>query len=320
VRIALCLICLVARVAVAQAPPSEADQLFQEGLALIEKGDYDAACAKFEQSLAKDPRALGTLMNLGRCNEKRGKVATAIASYQEALDRATAANAAATRDKAKERIAALSPQVPIVTLTRKAARLPDEKLVVDDKVVPPAQTELRVDPGHHTLVLTAPGRLPYQKDFDIAASAKLVLELPVLEAPAKPITPTATSSRHTIGKIATFGGAGVAVLGGVLAIYAKREYDKQFDDPDGSGPATANCGANPPIGDAPTCNATGQSATDRARSIGTAATIVSAVGIAAAATGIVLWVTSPKESATKQARLVPVGGPSHAGLALVGRF
>ena len=61
---------------------TEADHLFDEGRALLAKGNADAACTKFEQSIAKDPRAVGTLLNLALCNERRGKVATALRLFQ----------------------------------------------------------------------------------------------------------------------------------------------------------------------------------------------------------------------------------------------
>jgi predicted Zn-dependent protease len=65
-------IVLVAGRAAAQTP-SEAETLFREGLALLEAGKPAEACERFERSILKDPRAIGVLMNLGRCNERAGR-------------------------------------------------------------------------------------------------------------------------------------------------------------------------------------------------------------------------------------------------------
>jgi tetratricopeptide (TPR) repeat protein len=320
VRLAIIVVvaCAIARVAVAQAPV-EAERLFREGLALFDEGKFTEACEKFEQSIAKDPRALGTLMNLGRCNERRGKVATALAMYQEAFDRASEANATTTRDKAQERIAALAVQVPVVTFKRAAAPLAGEKLVIDDKVVPLTKTELTLDPGAHTLVLTAPGRLPFQQTITLAVSARLAVELPALELPKERtvVKRVGGSPQRALGKIATFGGAGLVVIAGAVTLYARHDYDKQFDDPDGSGPALAHCGAFPDVDGKRTCDEVGQARTDRARNLGTAAQLIGAVGITAAAAGLVLWLTAPTD---ERATLVPTGSATSAGLAIAGRF
>src|SRR5687768_12791848 len=88
----------------AQEPPAEppidkpaAVKLFEEGRAELQAGRPDAACKKFEQSIRKDPRAVGTLLNLALCNERQGKIASALALFVEAYDRATEAGEAEQR-------------------------------------------------------------------------------------------------------------------------------------------------------------------------------------------------------------------------------
>jgi tetratricopeptide (TPR) repeat protein len=311
-HVAAMLVALIAITGTARAETSEAEQLFQEGLKLYEAGKYDEACAKFELSIAKDPRAVGTLMNLGRCNERRGKIATALKLFQEAYDRATDANLAGARDKAQERIAALAPQVPMVKLVRKGRALDGEKVVIDDVVVPPATTELPLDPGKHVLVQTAPGRLPSQITIAVVVSERSTIQLVELQAPK---ASSGGGSRRSIGVTATLAGGGLSLGALGVAVYAWRDYKAQFDDPDGAGPMRAPCGSFPDIGGQPSCDKGGQERTERARNLGTIATVVGAVGVVAAATGVVLWVTSPK----KRERAVAVV-PAGAGLFVVGRF
>ena len=311
-RFLICILVVSARVAGAQpAPKSEADKLFKEGIALFDQGKFDEACEKFEQSIARDPHAIGTLMNLGRCNERRGKVATALKRFQEAYDRASQANAIAMRDAAQERIGALTGQVPVVTISRAGPPLEGEKLVVDDEVIALTRTELLLDPGTHTFVLTAPGRLPYETKLHVTTKTTLKVELPVLQVPKQDTVRIRASSRRIAGKVGTFGGAGLILVASGVALYAKRDYDKQFDDPDGSGPLMANCD---PIDKG--CNEAGHSRTQRDRNIAITATVVGAVGLAAAATGIVLWITAPTEERT----VTPTLGPTSVGVSFSGRF
>jgi len=87
------------------ADPSRADVLFEHGLAAFEEGRIDEACANFEDSLRLDP-ADGTLINLARCHERQGKIASAWAAYEKVAqssaragnqERARVARAAAQR-------------------------------------------------------------------------------------------------------------------------------------------------------------------------------------------------------------------------------
>ena len=64
-----------------------ADQLFSEARALLPT-DLNKACEKFEESLKFNSQAIGTLLNVALCDEKLGRVATAIAKFTEARERA----------------------------------------------------------------------------------------------------------------------------------------------------------------------------------------------------------------------------------------
>ena len=63
--------------------PAAAEALFAAGREAMERGDYAAACAKFDESERLDP-APGTLMNLADCNEKRGHLAAAWENWRDA--------------------------------------------------------------------------------------------------------------------------------------------------------------------------------------------------------------------------------------------
>jgi tetratricopeptide (TPR) repeat protein len=70
-----------------EAPLSDAaraEALFEQGRRALEKEDYAAACAMFEESQEIDPGA-GTLMNLGTCMEQLGREAEALTHFRQAL-------------------------------------------------------------------------------------------------------------------------------------------------------------------------------------------------------------------------------------------
>jgi hypothetical protein len=305
----IAILVLVAEAAAQPAKAKDVDKpaalkLFEEGRAELAAGRADAACTKFEESIRKDPRAVGTLLNLGLCNERQGKVASALALFIEAYDRANEAGEKEQRRAAEEHIAALRPQVSIVAISYAAEPIPGEKLLIDDRVLARGETELALDPGPHTVVLTAPGRLPYETTIVAKVSTRIALSLPALAVPA-----SGTSPRRLAAKIGVFGGGGLVVVAAVLGVIARQKYSAQFE---GSPP---HCGAAPPIDGMEVCDDEGEAAVASARSLAGAATIVGIVGLAAVATGATLWLTEPRGT-----RVVPTATSTGGGVAIVGSF
>ena len=306
--IALATVAALARVAAAD-DPSDAERLYREGRALIDAGKPVEACAKFEQSLAKDPRQVGVIMNLALCNERAGKVATALRLYREALDRATEAGLAGVRARASAEIERLTPEVPQLTLVATGAPLPGEKVVIDDAVIAGDRSRLALDPGRHAVVVTAPGHLPFETTITLVRAGREELRIPALEIPRRSVIVSGPSARRPVGKITAVGGAAIVVVAGGLAVYARRDYDALFG---GSAP---HCGSHPAVGGEPTCDDVGQARSERDHKIGTAALITGAVGLAAALTGVALWLSAPADT-----RLSPMVTSRVAGVALHGRF
>jgi len=294
------------------ADRSAAEKLFEEGRALLAKDQFDAACAKFDESLRKDPAGIGALLNLALCNERRGKIATALALYQRALDQATEARVQGQQKAAQDKVVALSPKVPIVTIALAAPAAEGTKLVIDDGVVPVATKELPIDPGRHEVVASAPGRLPFQTTFEIAAGERKPLVVPVLQLPESATTVVRTNRRRSIGQVAALGGAGLLVGASGLALYARHSYNAAFAG------AMPECGGDrPDIDGRPACSQAGIDQTSRARSLGTAATVIGGFGLAVGVAGAVLWWTTPRRESV---RVVPTASPGAVGVALRGAF
>src|SRR6185369_2421775 len=112
--------------------------------AAMDRADFTAACEQFRASDKLDA-AVGTELNLADCEEKRGHLASAWELYR------TAAEKLSERD---ERLA--------FARSRIQAGAPQESTVRDGDVELGAVlgVALPMDPGPHTLVVSAPGFAP----------------------------------------------------------------------------------------------------------------------------------------------------------------
>src|SRR6185503_13968636 len=86
--------------AAAQSPDDleRAHALFLEGRKLLTSHDTQAACDKFEASIALDPAAPGVMLNLGLCYELLEKYATSLYWFRRAQVAAAEGNLAAYED------------------------------------------------------------------------------------------------------------------------------------------------------------------------------------------------------------------------------
>ena len=234
----------------ARAERPEAERRFAEGDALLKAGDLAAACAAFEASNEREPRA-GTLIRLGDCREQKQELASALAAYGAAIARA--------KDPTKRRLAStkireLTPKVS--TLTINVAATGTVTVTRNGNTVAPAawHQALPVDGGRYTIVATAPGYERFETIVSIeAAAAKVVVEVPQLRPLAAPPVPSPTVAaqqviesdhseveavderpQRSLTKRPVFWiGVGAAVLAGSVAIYVATRS--------GAEPCMANC-------------------------------------------------------------------------------
>jgi tetratricopeptide (TPR) repeat protein len=114
-EVAIACFVLAATAAPADAQPAEAEELFQEGRALVDAGQIERACNKFEASHRLDP-SVGTLLNLGDCRERLGQVATAWATFLAAESLARQLGDDQRADEAARRARALDMEPRTVTV------------------------------------------------------------------------------------------------------------------------------------------------------------------------------------------------------------
>jgi hypothetical protein len=295
----------------AQADPRAAEALFEEGVRLADRGAFAPACVKFEASEALDV-AVGTLLRLGDCYERTGRLASAWSRFREAASLAQVQAMPERERIANVRADALEPKMARLTITAPPRPPSGYSLQLDGTIVPPASwgMALPVDPGTLTIEASAPGYLIFIRKVAVSRSpgVRVELQVPPLEpeprplpalsrlqappgpAPVLPASAPGTASdrgraasdhgyaARVLG--ATFGVVGGASLaaGGVLAVLAARRNDHSLD----------YCGNDPRF-----CTPRGVELRREAGSLADAATLSAASGGALLVTGFVVYTAAP---------------------------
>lgn len=283
------------------AEPSISDKatarsLFEEARALVAEGKVEQACPKFKGSYDLDPGA-GSAFHLADCYEKTGKVASAWVLF---LEVAVLMRDAGDREKeaaARKRADALAPRLSRLNIQVPKEHVVDGLTVVrDGEKVNSASwnTALPVDPGEHTVTVSAPGREAWTTVVTIegeGVSEKTVVPQLPAQSPAAPATSSAVSTDAAMdsggleGQKMTgliVGGSGVLVfgVGTFLGVRAKSSYDD----------SEAFCSGN-------VCTQQGLDIRSDARSDANVATIVGGLGLAAMVGGAVMYFTAPETGA-----------------------
>jgi hypothetical protein len=160
-----------------------AQSLFDRGRQLLEAGQTQEACRLFAESYRLDA-AGGTLLNLALCHERGGKLASAYATYSEALSQAIRDGRDDRRDIADQALRDIAPRLSRVTLdVPEAARVEGLEIRVDETVFTSASWghPTPIDGGPHSIEVTAPGRTPWTTQFDVAPEhERRVISIPTL--------------------------------------------------------------------------------------------------------------------------------------------
>jgi hypothetical protein len=271
-RLAGALLFVATSARAASRDPAAAEALFRDGRAAMQRGDYEVACAKLDESQRLDP-APGTLLNLAECEEKRGRLASAWQDYQWAAEALPAGDERVPY--AKSHADALAPRLPRLVV-RLASSAPEGSRVRRDDVDLGAASlgaSLPVDPGKHAVVVTAPGRAA--RTYEVTAAEGRASEVTVDAGPPEARAPSAET--RGLGKLPGWIGIGVGggalVLGsvtGVLAIGRARVADEHCDA-------------------AHTCDDVGLAANSDGRTFSTVSTVAFVAGALLVAGGIA-WV------------------------------
>jgi hypothetical protein len=181
-----------------------AEAYFDDALRLMKSGAFNEACAKLEASQRLDP-AVGTLLYLAECYEKRGRTASAWVTFRdaEALARATAQpqRAEMARLHADTLQAGLSRVT--VDITAETRAIPGLQVRCGSVPIDPSlpSAALPVDPGEVVVEASAPGFTTFSRSITVLAGNRLTVSIPALTrqpsaalpAPAAGASPLPTS-------------------------------------------------------------------------------------------------------------------------------
>jgi hypothetical protein len=263
--------------------PGAAEVLFANARALMDKGERDQACPMFAESYRLDP-APGTLLNIAECHRLEGKTATAwgefVAAAREFRRRNDERRASFADGKAKE----LAPELAYV---RFAMETPPDGLAFERDGVSATRDslglKLPIDPGPHTVTVSAPGKKPATVQFDATPKGTADVALPPLEdAPEEPPPASSAAGLHPralAGFVVGGGGLALAAVGGVMGVLTaveKGELDATCDP----GPDGTKIRCNP-------------ARLDRAELYANLSNVFLAAGAVAFGTGLVLVLTAP---------------------------
>ncbi len=296
------------------ADRAAAESLFKVGEGLFGLGQLAEACEKLQGSVDAHFTLPAALL-LAECQEQRGLIASAWATYREAAARMRKLDdprAEATAARADE----LFTKVPRLTLLA-SSKIPNLEIVRGETHFGEGVlgVALAVDPGTHRIEARAPGFLPWSTEVTLRASERKTLTIPALvptseSTPAR--SPQATSRMDTHGPLWTAGfvtgGLGLATIaaGALTGGFAAAEVRAAEDDP-------ALCGPDR------RCTASGLEAIERADRLAIASTVLLGVGGAALLGGFVM-VLLDEPAATEAAWLSPWVSPEGSGLTFTGSF
>lgn len=308
---------------------ARAVDLFDEGKALEDKGDYPAACAKFQESADLDIR-VGTFARLAQCEEKVGHMVSARTHWARARDVAEGTQDPRAEHAAREfeRVDALVPKLNLVLAGPVPAGL---SLVLDVDPVGAGVlgVPLPVTVGAHFVRATAPGKRDFEATVQVrddGAVTQVRIDLSdapslapaegaegtpapaVSSAPPTQIHPARDSWSAQRTLVLTTGGLGV-VAAGVGTFFGLQSMAK-WSDAKMQCPASCAPGSEATVARSDALHA----ATAADIAFGAAAVLLGGAGV--------LWFTAGARSPVRSAgpvRVVAFAGPT-TGVLLAGSF
>lgn len=302
---------LVAVVALSFAAPARADGdeaagrvLFEDGRKLMDEGKVEEACARFAEGQRVSP-GIGMKFNLAECFERQGKLASAWAAFLDVAAQARLSGQSERERVARRRASALEGELARLTIAvPRIAAVPGIAVKRDGIDVGPGQwgVPIPVDPGPHMVVVTAPGRRPFEREVKIGtqAGSMSTIDVPVLaidpNAKEKATTavledPNRGKGQRTIGLAAGGVGAAGLVVGTAFGLLAMSKFGESAD----------HCFPGN------VCDPVGVSLRDDAITNGNISTVGFVAGGVLAVAGAVLYFTAPSST-------VRVGATSTLGV------
>jgi hypothetical protein len=290
---ALCIAtCALPKLASAQTNDSAnvaaAQQLYDEGVKLLQAQRYVEACLKLEKVTVLVPKGVGGHETLAECYKQIGRLGSAWEHYTTARVLAYAAaqieRAQRNADSAKE----LESRVAKITIVVRKEMDAIQGLVVLRDGQPQERalwnTPLPVDAGEHVIEVKAPDRKPWSgKVMILADGAAVKVNVGVGVVDPGPVR----AWQKPVGWTAIgVGGASLITMGILSGIAVTKKNASNAD---------GHCGANN------VCDNVGLPLRDQAMSLANGATATLVIGGVLAAGGLVLVLTAPKANKEQDA-------------------
>jgi tetratricopeptide (TPR) repeat protein len=306
---------------VSRADQAAATALFDEARALFDKSHYEAALAKFEASQRIEPTA-GKLLNIARCHEKLGRLASAAGALDEAESLARKEADEARRAYAEQWRKELEPRLARIRFEADATYAKAE-IRLDQRPLPRGalDTALPVDPGDHVIEAIAEGTAPLHFTVTLRPEpGTLLVKLPPPGAtpPAPPLP--APSSEKPAPPVKYWGaqriagvGVGAAGLAGIIvgAVFGVRANSEMAES------RRLYCVQGQPA----LCKPEGLALRNQASRDANIADVGIIAGAAVLGAGVVLFLTAPRPRAERAAAGLGLGlGPGGATVNLQGVF
>lgn len=314
----ICGVCVIGGLG-GTAHADRADQLFKKGKKLLAEKRYPEACTAFEDSDRLDP-GIGAKLNVARCYQEWGKLATAWRWFSDAEQMADDA-----KDDRARKIHALAEDLDasVPRLTVKAprdARTSGVEIRLDGFAfdVSALGIEQRVDPGPHQIDYIIDGaRQTKTIPVERGGSSEVMLDLPRKARVAMTPVPEPSAdaagdpgrTRRLVGLGLAGVGAAAVVVAGAVTFQARGDYTTAL---------TRYC-----RGAKDMCDADGLTATHDARHRANIATVLTLGGVAAVAGGLLVYFTTSGAASrgTEHALyLAPSLGGGGSGVVLGGAF
>jgi hypothetical protein len=313
------------------AVPARADdvalatEVFESGVKKMTKGRCEetpigdrtvctAARDDFRHAYELYPSGLGALRNLAFVEKGLGLVASSASHFRELARKAPLDTKPARRlwaDFAKKELEEIEPRIPHLVINVAKGAPEDTRVAIDDTPVAQASwgASLEVDPGTHSVVAEAKGTTGFQMNVVVAETETRTIDIafetkadapPALTTPSSTPMPTTVAPERRIAPLVVTG-VGVATVAVGLAFgWAAIQKHKEVC----SGP-----------GCDPNAYADG-------KSLARTSTIVTGVGLAAAASGLVWYVLSSPSKGDPERRtaIAPSAFEGGAGVQVFGHF
>jgi hypothetical protein len=294
-----------------------AKALFEQGQKQLADGKLDAACASFKASNDAVGR-VGTLLNLGDCYEKAGKLASAWGAYFDAIALGRRQGKPEYEDFAQKKKDELEPKLSKLTIVVPPdVKLDGMKVTRDGTLVEAASygVAAAVDPGKHVIDVTAPHKIAFHAEAVVDDAHKMV-EVTVAKLEDAPVAWPTSNQPRVIERVVevpsawtplriggvTAGSAGIVavVIGSVLGLVANDKYQNALK---------TECAGNPNA-----CSPLGASDGSAAHDLAGVATGLFVGGLIALAGGVTLFIVGapsrPKSDSQQATFRIGIGSLS----------